>query len=185
MDRSREMKKGVMAESLIELIERGKKMLNYPQEKKVYVVLEEDGTEVDEEEYFQTLPENTLLMILHVGDKWSPFGPPFTLSELLENEIQVLYSDKFENEISSSTSSLLMLTLKKLCEDPNFFSKSEILSFTGYEDDDAISIGSGSRGPSRDVGGDHGRGHEGPDEDKDPSSGIGNCFCEGNCIAAT
>ncbi|XP_059083561.1 uncharacterized protein LOC131880858 isoform X2 [Tigriopus californicus] len=78
MDRSREIKKGVMAESLLELIERGKEKLNYPMDKEVYVVLEEDGTEIDEEEYFQTLPENTLLMLLHVGDKWSPFGPPFT-----------------------------------------------------------------------------------------------------------
>ena len=47
-------------------------------DKKVYVVLEEDGTEVDEEEYFQTLPANTLLMLLFVEDRWSPFGPPFT-----------------------------------------------------------------------------------------------------------
>ena len=55
----------------------GKEKLNYPMEKPVYVVLEEDGTEVDEEEYFQTLPENTLLMLLYVGDKWSPYGLPF------------------------------------------------------------------------------------------------------------
>ena len=56
----------------------GKAKLNYAIDKKVYVVLEEDGTEVDEDEYFQTLPANTLLMLLFVGDRWSPFGPPFT-----------------------------------------------------------------------------------------------------------
>lgn len=56
----------------------GKEKLNYPLDKVVYVVLEEDGTEVDEEEYFQTLPDNTLLMLLHIGDKWTPFGPTFT-----------------------------------------------------------------------------------------------------------
>ncbi len=56
----------------------GKEKLNYPLDKIVYVVLEEDGTEVDEEEYFQTLPDNTLLMLLHIGDKWTPFGPTFT-----------------------------------------------------------------------------------------------------------
>ena len=56
----------------------GREKLNYPPDKAVYVVLEEDGTEVDEEEYFQTLPENTLLILLYVGEKWSPFGPPFT-----------------------------------------------------------------------------------------------------------
>jgi len=59
-------------------LNKGKDKLNYPMDKPVYVVLEEDGTEVDEEEYFQTLPDNTLLMLLHIGDKWSPFGPSFT-----------------------------------------------------------------------------------------------------------
>ncbi len=38
------------------LLSSGKEKLNYPPDTKVYVVLEEDGTEVDEEEYFQTLP---------------------------------------------------------------------------------------------------------------------------------
>ena len=56
----------------------GKEKLGYPMDKAVYVVLEEDGTEVDEEEYFQTLPSNTLLMLLYVGDRWSPYGAPFT-----------------------------------------------------------------------------------------------------------
>ena len=43
----------------------GKEKLNYPMDKPVYVVLEEDGTEVDEEEYFQTLPgEAPILTIL-------------------------------------------------------------------------------------------------------------------------
>jgi len=89
IDRKREVKKGVMAETLDELVNRGKAKLNYAIDKKVYVVLEEDGTEVDEEEYFQTLPANTLLMLLFSGDRWSPFGPPFTFCDLYENEIQV------------------------------------------------------------------------------------------------
>jgi len=89
IDRSREVKKGVVADSLEELIERGKEKLNYPLDKAVYVVLEEDGTEVDEEEYFHTLPENTLFMLLYVGEKWSPFGLPIIMYGLLENEIQV------------------------------------------------------------------------------------------------
>ena len=32
----------------------------------VYLVLEEDGTEVDDEEYFQTLPDNTMFMLLFI-----------------------------------------------------------------------------------------------------------------------
>ena len=63
----------------------------------VYLVLEEDGTEVDseqddddhdddtdeddvevdDEEYFQSLPDNTRLMLLHHQDLWSPVGPPY------------------------------------------------------------------------------------------------------------
>jgi hypothetical protein len=33
---------------------------------------------VDEEEYFQTLPDNTTLMLLFKDDMWSPYGPPYT-----------------------------------------------------------------------------------------------------------
>lgn len=38
----------------------------------VLLVLEEDGTGVDTEEFFQTLPENTVLMFLEKGQKWTP-----------------------------------------------------------------------------------------------------------------
>ena len=61
----------------LKFVSAGKEKLNYPRDKSVYVVLDEDGTEVDEEEYFQTLPDNTLLVLLHKGDKWTPYGPPF------------------------------------------------------------------------------------------------------------
>ena len=44
----------------------------------VYLVLEEDGTEVDDEEYFQTIEANTMLMLLNKDDIWSPEGPPYT-----------------------------------------------------------------------------------------------------------
>ena len=40
----------------------------------VKVVLEQDGTEVDEEEYFCTLERNTSLMLLGPNDKWAPPG---------------------------------------------------------------------------------------------------------------
>ena len=38
----------------------------------VYTVLEDDGTEVDEEEYFQLLPERSVLMVLSAEQIWSP-----------------------------------------------------------------------------------------------------------------
>lgn len=36
------------------------------------IVLESDGTEVDEEEYFSTLEQNTCFMILKVNEDWVP-----------------------------------------------------------------------------------------------------------------
>jgi len=43
-----------------------------PVEERAFVVLEEDGTEVDEEEYFEMLPERTHLMLLAADQLWSP-----------------------------------------------------------------------------------------------------------------
>jgi len=76
MDRTRSVKKGVMAASLEEFVGRGKEKLGYSTNTEVYAVLEEDGTEVDEDDYFQTLPNNTTLMLLYVGERWSPFSNP-------------------------------------------------------------------------------------------------------------
>ena len=43
-------------------------------DQEVYLVLEEDGTELKDEEYFQTLLDNTRLMLLLHPDIWSPVG---------------------------------------------------------------------------------------------------------------
>lgn len=36
------------------------------------LVLDEDGTGVDTDDFFQTLPDNTVLMVLDKGQKWIP-----------------------------------------------------------------------------------------------------------------
>ena len=36
----------------------------------VRVAVEEDGTEVEDVEYFQTLPDNTVFVLLRDGEKW-------------------------------------------------------------------------------------------------------------------
>ena len=76
-DRLRQLRKGIVAKSLKDLIEKSIDKLGYDEKKAVYVVLEDDGTEVDDEEYFQSLPDNTSLMLLHLHDIWSPDGAPF------------------------------------------------------------------------------------------------------------
>ena len=50
----------------------GKETVGYSDDEDVYAVLEEDGTEVDEEEYFQLLPARTRLIVMSSKEIWSP-----------------------------------------------------------------------------------------------------------------
>ena len=50
----------------------GKESLGYSEDEEVYAVLEEDGTEVDEEEYFQLIPHRTCLIVMSSKESWSP-----------------------------------------------------------------------------------------------------------------
>ncbi|XP_034068229.1 cell death activator CIDE-3-like isoform X2 [Gymnodraco acuticeps] len=68
----RSMKKGIMADTLEGLINKVSDSLNVACVGAL--VLDEDGTGVDTEEYFQTLPENAVLMVLEKECKWTP--PP-------------------------------------------------------------------------------------------------------------
>lgn len=69
----RSIQKNVAADSLEQLIQQGRDIFSYQDEDEVYLVLEEDGTEVDDEEYFQTLPEFTVLMLLdNLKEIWAP-----------------------------------------------------------------------------------------------------------------
>merc|ERR1712083_1255527 len=82
-------RKGMMASSLKELVQRARDKFSIDSWVEVYLVLEEDGTEVDDEEYFQTLPVNTRLMLLLKENLWSPDGPAYTVRECQVEEIQV------------------------------------------------------------------------------------------------
>lgn len=88
-DRLRITRKGIMAASLKELVNKAKEKFLPDPWMKVYLVLEEDGTEVDDEEYFQTLADNTMFILLLKDDIWSPSGPPYMLREITDDEIQV------------------------------------------------------------------------------------------------
>ncbi|KAK3872603.1 hypothetical protein Pcinc_022321 [Petrolisthes cinctipes] len=43
-------------------------------EVRIKVVLEADGTQVEDPEYFYTLPENTVFLLLRQGEHWYPAG---------------------------------------------------------------------------------------------------------------
>ena len=52
----------------------GKEKLGVPQNENVSVVLESDGTQVEDGEYFKTLANNTILLLLRHGERWCPTG---------------------------------------------------------------------------------------------------------------
>ena len=67
---------GIVAESLEELKERASAKLG-ALATSCRVFLDSDGTEIDEEEYFSFLEDQTKLMIVSDGDEWTP-GPQST-----------------------------------------------------------------------------------------------------------
>ncbi|XP_039972428.1 cell death activator CIDE-3 [Xiphias gladius] len=72
----RGVKKGIMADALEDLMNKVSDSLGVACISAL--VLDEDGTGVDTEEFFQTLPDNTVLMVLEKGQKWTPHSnsPP-------------------------------------------------------------------------------------------------------------
>ncbi|KAM9592440.1 lipid transferase CIDEC [Trichechus inunguis] len=65
----RSVRKGIMAYSLKDLFHKVQDTLMLA-DKPFSLVLEEDGTIVETEEYFQALAENTVFMALQKGQKW-------------------------------------------------------------------------------------------------------------------
>lgn len=52
----------------------GKDKLGVPASEPVRVVLECDGTQIEDGEYFRTLANNTVLLLLRQGERWYPTG---------------------------------------------------------------------------------------------------------------
>ncbi|XP_035487608.2 cell death activator CIDE-3-like isoform X2 [Scophthalmus maximus] len=72
----RSVKKGIMADTLQDLMNKASDSLSV--QCASAMVLDEDGTGVDTEEFFQTLLDNTVLVVLEKGQKWTPHpnSPP-------------------------------------------------------------------------------------------------------------
>lgn len=77
-DAKRENKKGVVATTLEDLTSKvvEKLQIRTDEDCKLTIVLEADGTEIDDDEYFATLDPNTSLMVLVADEKWLPPAPP-------------------------------------------------------------------------------------------------------------
>lgn len=63
-----------MIELTNEILSTGKDKLGVPASEPVRLVLESDGTQVEDGEYFRTLANNTILLLLRQGERWYPTG---------------------------------------------------------------------------------------------------------------
>ncbi|XP_047737892.1 ras-interacting protein RIP3 isoform X1 [Hyalella azteca] len=72
-DSGRTVRKGIVVSTFTELVEKGREKLELG-DVRVRVVLEADGTHVDDAEYFSSLPENTVFLLLRQGEHWYPAG---------------------------------------------------------------------------------------------------------------
>ncbi|KAJ6641410.1 Cell death activator CIDE-3, partial [Pseudolycoriella hygida] len=73
-DSYRNIRKGLVVGSFEELLVRGKDKLGVSASESVRLVLECDGTQVEDGEYFRTLANNTVLLLLRQGERWYPTG---------------------------------------------------------------------------------------------------------------
>ncbi|XP_015260234.1 PREDICTED: cell death activator CIDE-B-like, partial [Cyprinodon variegatus] len=68
---SRRRRRSLVASTLPELLEQAARVFMLSCCNLLTLVLEEDGTVVDSEEFFQSLPCSTTLMVLDKGEMWS------------------------------------------------------------------------------------------------------------------
>lgn len=71
---SRTIRKALVVATYEEFQRKGREKVGLSPSEPVRVVLEGDGTQVDDGEYFQTLPENTIFLFLRPGELWRPVG---------------------------------------------------------------------------------------------------------------
>lgn len=94
---SRQKFVGVAMSSLGELKVKGSETLGYKPDSPVSVVLEDDGTIVEDEAYFLCLPPNTKFMLLCTNEVWTPSrrfdgGTAWLRSETVEMETDAVDS---------------------------------------------------------------------------------------------
>lgn len=110
-DVHRNNKLGLVAGSLQEFVTKGKARLHVEDSAKVRVVLEEDGTAVEDEEYFSTLDPHTVLMLIPPGHRW-------TDSKTFEYTVQI--EDEPDASSAGGPSARRSQLLQRLRTDPGY-----------------------------------------------------------------
>ncbi|KAH3817843.1 DNA fragmentation factor subunit beta-like [Dreissena polymorpha] len=100
-DVKRERRVGVTAKTFNDLLVKGCEKLQLDPET-VTIVLEDDGTLVDSNTFFQKLPAQTVLVFLREGEKWGGAGA------LIHDALSKLYNVSRKAEIASEIRELLV-----------------------------------------------------------------------------
>ncbi|CAG2189098.1 DNA fragmentation factor subunit beta-like [Mytilus galloprovincialis] len=91
---------GVTAKNLKELLAKGCEKLQI-NESEVTVVIEDDGTVVDDDKFFRKLPAQTVFVFLKKGENWRGAGA------LIHDALSKLYCASRKNEIANQIRDLL------------------------------------------------------------------------------
>ncbi|XP_071805767.1 uncharacterized protein [Asterias amurensis] len=101
---------GLAAATLEEL--RTKIQAKFPSPRDFKIVLEEDCTRIDDEDYFKTLPDNTVLMVVTEGEQWT------RASSSLEEEFSTGYVEVDGKMTQEETSRRLAKVAGRIAENP-------------------------------------------------------------------
>ncbi|KAJ8378910.1 hypothetical protein AAFF_G00233440 [Aldrovandia affinis] len=98
---SRQKSYGLMVPSLDQLKVKGCETLGFDPVTPVSVVLEDDGTIVEDDAYFLCLPTNTKFMLLHEKERWAPTAKMDGGTAWLSRESRVLDPDVAWRDLAS------------------------------------------------------------------------------------
>ncbi|XP_058798593.1 DNA fragmentation factor subunit alpha-like isoform X2 [Phymastichus coffea] len=127
VDHNRENKKGITASSFKELIYIARTRFEIPIHMQMMIVLEQDGTEIDDEDYFATLESNTILMILQNNQKWTPVKLTKSKPQLIVVDDTIDHGLRHQQEQEKNVS-LLNETELEMLSDMNPDSVADIIS---------------------------------------------------------
>ncbi|KAG7521039.1 DNA fragmentation factor subunit alpha [Solea senegalensis] len=96
---TRQKSYGLVVPSLDDLKIKGSEFLGFSPREQVTVVLENDGTIVEDQAYFLCLPPNTKFMLLHDKDLWSPLRRMDGGTAWMARESVILESDTVDANI--------------------------------------------------------------------------------------
>lgn len=125
---------GITATSLKDL--KKKVSLKWKIDGNLRIVLEEDGTEVEDEEYFATLPEESVFVVLKPGEYWDGYITYLQLAtkKILDNisagkdivaQVQSIFGDKNSTEMVAVLDYIKALDVnieaETVMDDPDWF----------------------------------------------------------------